>query len=58
MARRLVAGVIGEFGSVAIRCAQVDFQLGNTLPQTDIPESDLDMKRFGTHFAGHRTVQY
>jgi hypothetical protein len=46
VAQTVVAGVIGASGFVAIRCAEVDLQLGNTVPQTDMPESDLDMKRF------------
>lgn len=42
VAQRAVAGVVGAFGFVAIRGAEVDLQEGNT--QTDIPDSDLDMK--------------
>jgi len=41
---QLVAGLIGELGFVAVLGADVDLHLGNTLPETDIPDSGLDMK--------------
>jgi hypothetical protein len=59
VAQRAVAGVVGAFGFVAIRGAEVDLQEGNT--QTDIPDSDLDMKGFEPDRPdpGHRcTVEY
>jgi D-alanyl-D-alanine dipeptidase len=62
VAQRVVAGVIGEFGFVAIRVAirgaEVDLQVGNTVPQTDMPDSDLDMKGFESDPGRRCTVEY
>lgn len=41
---QLVAGLIGELGFVAVRGADVYLHLGNTLPETEIPDSGLDKK--------------
>ena len=50
MAQRVVAEVIGEFGSVAIQGgAKVDLQLGNTVLQTDMPDSDGDVGDIPCH---------
>jgi hypothetical protein len=52
VAPKVVAGLIGEFGFVAIRAAKVNLQLGNTVPQAD--NSDLFEPD-----PGHRyTVEY
>jgi hypothetical protein len=57
VAQRVVAGVTGAFGFVVVRRAEVDLQVGNT-QQTDMPDSDLDMKGFESD-PGHRcTVEY
>jgi|SRR6267154_734995 len=53
VAQRVVAGVIDAFGFVAIRGAEFDLPVGNTVPQADMPDSDLDMKRFESD-PGHR----
>jgi hypothetical protein len=56
VAQRVVAGVIGEFGFVAIRGAELDLQLENN--QADIRDPDLGMKGFEPD-PGHRcTVEY
>jgi len=64
VAQKVVVGVIGigEFGFVAIRVAtrgaKVDLQVGNTVPQTDMSDSDLDMKRFESDPGHLCTVEY
>lgn len=53
VAQKVVVGVIGAFGFVAIRGAEVRLQLGNTVPQADMHDSDLDMRGSGPD-PGHR----
>jgi hypothetical protein len=46
VAQRVVAGLVGAFGFVAIWGAECDFPVGNlnTVPQADMPDWDLDTK--------------
>jgi hypothetical protein len=53
VAQRAVAEVFGAFGFVAIRGAECDLPVGNTVPQTGIADSDLDTKGLESD-PGHR----
>jgi hypothetical protein len=58
VAQRVVAGVVGEFGFVAIQGAEVNLQLRNTVPQADMTDSDLDMKGSESDPGHQCTVEY